>query len=62
MKNRITAVATLGSFLVFCWSCYSIREIKPEVLATAKPDDLEIRKIEKKRGKRSSIQTKHRGV
>jgi hypothetical protein len=50
MRNRIIAIATLGSFLVFCWSCYSIREIKPDVLATSKPGDLEIRKIEKTSG------------
>jgi hypothetical protein len=36
MKNRIIAIVTLGSFLVFSWSCFSIREIKPEVLANSK--------------------------
>jgi hypothetical protein len=50
MSNRIIALVTLASFLVFSWSCYSLQEIKPEVLATAKAGDYEIRKIEKKTG------------
>jgi hypothetical protein len=50
MKNRIVAIVTLGSFLMFCWSCYSIQEIRPAVLATAKAGKYEIRKIEKKTG------------
>jgi hypothetical protein len=40
----------LGSFLVFSWACYSIREIKPEMLAAAKPGEYKIQKIEKTTG------------
>jgi hypothetical protein len=50
MQKRIIATVTLGSFLVFSWSCFSIREIKLEVLATAKPGDYEIQRIEKTTG------------
>jgi hypothetical protein len=50
MNNRIIAIVTLESFLSFSWSCYSVQEIKPEVLASAKPGDYEIRKIEKTTG------------
>jgi len=50
---------TLESFLVFCWSCYSIREIKPEVLATAKPDDYEIRNVEKTSGEIIEFSGRH---
>jgi hypothetical protein len=35
MRNRIIASLILESFLVFCWSCYSVQEIKPEVLANS---------------------------
>ncbi len=50
MKNRIVSILTLGSFLVFSWSCYSIREIRPALLASEKARDLEIRKVEKTSG------------
>ena len=50
MNNRNIAIVTLESFLVFCCSCYSVQEIKPEVLAAAKPGDYDIRKIEKTSG------------
>ena len=50
MRNRIIAIVTLETFLVFCWSCYSVQEIKPEVLATAKPGAYDIRKVEKTSG------------
>jgi hypothetical protein len=50
MKNHIIATVTLGSLLVFSWSCYSVQEINPKVLATAKPGDYKIQKIEIKTG------------
>jgi hypothetical protein len=50
MKNRITAVLTLISFLVFSWSCTSIREIKPEVLASPLAGSQKIQKLENKSG------------
>ena len=50
MKNRVVAIVTLETFLVFCWSCYSVQEIKPEVLSTAKPGAYDIRKVEKTSG------------
>jgi len=50
MKNRIIAIMTLECFLVFCWSCYSVQEIKPEVLAAGKPGTYKIRKVEKTSG------------
>jgi hypothetical protein len=50
MKNRITAALTLISFLVFSWSCSSIREIKPEVLASPLAGSQQIQKLENKLG------------
>jgi hypothetical protein len=50
MKNRITAALTLISFLVFSWSCSSIREIKPEALAAAPDGRYGITKLETKSG------------
>jgi hypothetical protein len=50
MKNRSVAILTLGSFLVFCWSCFSVQEIRPAVLASEKAGDYEIRKVEKTSG------------
>jgi hypothetical protein len=50
MKNRITAALTLISFLVFSWSCSSIREIKPEVLASTLAGSQKIQKLENKSG------------
>ncbi len=46
MRNKIIDIVTLESFLIFSWSCYSVQEIKPEVLAAGKPGDYEIRKVE----------------
>jgi hypothetical protein len=50
IKNRITAIFTLASFLFFSWSCSSIREIKPEVLAAAPDGKYGINKLETKSG------------
>jgi hypothetical protein len=50
MKNRITAALTLISFLIFSWSCTSIRVIKPEVLAAAPDGWYGINKLETNSG------------
>jgi hypothetical protein len=50
MKNRIVSILTLGSFLVFSWSCYSLQEIKPAVLASEKAGDYKILKVKKTSG------------
>jgi hypothetical protein len=47
MKREIIAILTLGSFIVFSFSCYSVQPIKPEMLSSPKADKIEIRKIEK---------------
>lgn len=50
MRRETIAVLTLGSFIVFSFSCYSVQPIKPEMLSAPKADKIEIRKIEKTSG------------
>jgi hypothetical protein len=50
MKREIIAILTLGSFIVFSFSCYSVQPIKPEMLSSPKADKIKIRKIEKTSG------------
>jgi hypothetical protein len=50
MKNRMVSILTLGSFLVFSWSCYSIQEIKPAMLTSNIAGDYKIQKVEKTSG------------
>ncbi len=50
MKRQTIAMLTLGSFVVFSFSCYSVREIKPATLASPKAKNLEILRLEKTSG------------
>ena len=50
MKRQTIAVLTLGSFIVFSFSCYSVQPIKPEMLSAPDADKIEIRKVDKTSG------------
>jgi hypothetical protein len=50
MKREIIAILTLGSFIVFSLSCYSVQQINPEMLSAPKADKIEIRKVDKTSG------------
>lgn len=50
MKREIIAILTLGSFIVFSFSCYSVQPIKPEMLSAPNADKIEIRKVDKTSG------------
>jgi len=50
MKRQTIAIVTLGSFIVFSLSCYSVQQIKPEMLSAPAAGKIEIRKIEKTSG------------
>lgn len=50
MKRQPIAALTLGSFVAFSFSCYSVREIKPATLASPKARKLEILSLEKTSG------------
>jgi hypothetical protein len=50
MKREIIAILTLGSFIIFSFSCYSVQPIKPEMLSAPKADKIEIRKVDKMSG------------
>ena len=50
MKREIIAILTLGSFIVFSFSCYSVHLIKPETLASTEARDMDIVKLEKTSG------------
>ena len=50
MKRQIIAVLTLGSFIVFSLSCYSVQQIKPGMLSAPNADKIEIRKVDKTSG------------
>lgn len=50
MKRQIIAILTLGSFIVFSFSCYSVQPIKLEKLSAPGADKIEIRKVEKTSG------------
>ena len=50
MKRQTIAIVTLGSFIVFSLSCYSVQQIKPEMLSDQKADKIKILKVEKTTG------------
>ncbi len=50
MKRQTIAMLTLGSFVIFSFSCYSVRETKPATLASPKAKNLEILRLEKTSG------------
>lgn len=50
MKRQAIAVMTLGSFIIFSFSCTSIREIRPEALMSRKTRAKDILRIEKTSG------------
>jgi predicted RNA-binding protein YlqC (UPF0109 family) len=50
MKRQTIALLTLGSFIVFSFSCYSVQPIKPEMLSSPDASELKIRKLDKTSG------------
>jgi hypothetical protein len=50
MKRQIIAVLTFGAFVAFSVSCYSLQEIKPDVLVSAQVKDKDILRIKKTSG------------
>jgi hypothetical protein len=50
MKRQIIAILTLGSFIVFSFSCYSVQPVKLETLASTKAKDMDIVRLEKTSG------------
>jgi hypothetical protein len=50
MKRQFIAVLTLVSFVIFSVSCYSVREIKLEILTAEKGKEIEIMKLTKTSG------------
>ncbi len=50
MKRQAIAVLTLGSFIVFSYSCTSVREIRPETLISRKTRAKNILRLEKTSG------------
>ncbi len=50
MKRQTIAMLTLGSFIVFSYSCTSIREIRPEALMSRKTKAKDIVRLEKTSG------------
>lgn len=50
MKREIIAILTLWSFIVFSFSCYSVKQIKPEMLSAPDADKIKIFKMDKTSG------------
>lgn len=50
MKRQAIALITLGSFIVFSFSCYSLKPIKPEELSSPDASKFEILKLDKTSG------------
>lgn len=50
MKRQTIAVLTLGSFIVFSFSCYSVQPIGPQILSAPNAGEIEIRKVDKTSG------------
>jgi hypothetical protein len=50
MKRETIAILTLGSFIIFSFSCYSVKPIKPKMLSAPMAGKIEMRKVDKTSG------------
>jgi len=61
MIRQMMAVMTLGSFIVFSCSCYSVRPVKPARLSDPDAERIDVLKVEKTSGEIIAFTDKHPG-